>query len=70
MQIADCMRPRQLTTSHPWHVAGVIILRKCDYTTSTQEGTVPHRDKPARIPWPSMCCACAVLVCGAGRAHL
>eukprot|EP00966_Prymnesium_polylepis_P203342 4711005-Prymnesium_polylepis.1 len=23
MQIADCVRPRQLTTSHPWHVAGV-----------------------------------------------
>eukprot|EP00966_Prymnesium_polylepis_P064969 1507266-Prymnesium_polylepis.1 len=23
------------------------FLRKCYYTTSTQEGTVPHRDKPA-----------------------
>eukprot|EP00966_Prymnesium_polylepis_P251266 5809402-Prymnesium_polylepis.2 len=21
-------------------------------TTGTQEGTVPHQDKPARIPWP------------------
>eukprot|EP00966_Prymnesium_polylepis_P132635 3066459-Prymnesium_polylepis.2 len=26
---------------------GGTILRKCDYTTGTQEGTVPHRDKPA-----------------------
>ena len=40
------------------------------FYSSTQEGTVPHRDKPARIPWPAMCCACAVLVCSAGRAHL
>eukprot|EP00966_Prymnesium_polylepis_P287055 6630452-Prymnesium_polylepis.1 len=23
MQIADCVRPRQLTTSHRWHVADV-----------------------------------------------
>eukprot|EP00966_Prymnesium_polylepis_P042284 982304-Prymnesium_polylepis.1 len=30
---------------------------------------MPHRDKPARIPWPAICCACAVLACGAGKGH-
>eukprot|EP00966_Prymnesium_polylepis_P248111 5737296-Prymnesium_polylepis.1 len=35
----------------------LLILR------STQEGTVPHRDKPARIPWPqasAVLCVCTV----------
>eukprot|EP00966_Prymnesium_polylepis_P188276 4363508-Prymnesium_polylepis.1 len=27
---------------------------------------VSHQDKPARIPWPAMCCACAVGVLGLG----
>eukprot|EP00966_Prymnesium_polylepis_P104808 2427928-Prymnesium_polylepis.1 len=39
-------------------------------------GTVPHRDKPARVPWPLDEYRCAYArvqcgwVCGAGRAHL
>eukprot|EP00966_Prymnesium_polylepis_P237979 5503813-Prymnesium_polylepis.2 len=46
-----------------------IFLLKFDYATSTQEGTVPHQDKPAGIPWPAMCCACAVLCVRCGRVH-
>eukprot|EP00966_Prymnesium_polylepis_P012986 299319-Prymnesium_polylepis.1 len=55
----------------PKQVGSVTLVSRNDrsnmlLTSCTQKGVVASKQKPARIPWPAMCCAlqCLCVPCG------